>query len=106
MPRPISFPIEFAVTPRFDVFYALYSLTSSAPSQVDSWKERTVDRLPADFDRAAKQVAQIFRHRRKRNGISTNQADRGSHKGISQRDGFKPIGEWRKFRPLPRSDRQ
>jgi DNA-binding transcriptional ArsR family regulator len=59
MPRPGSFPIEFAVTPRFDVFYALYSLTSSAPSQVDSWKERTLDRLPADFDPSAKQVAPL-----------------------------------------------
>ena len=55
MPRSGSFPIEFAVSPRFNVFYALYSLTSSAPSQVDSWKERTLYRLPADFDRAAKQ---------------------------------------------------
>ena len=59
MPRPGSFPIEFAVTPRFDVFYALYSLTSSVPSQIDSWKERTLDRLPGDFDRAAKQVAPL-----------------------------------------------
>jgi DNA-binding transcriptional ArsR family regulator len=59
MPRPGSFPIEFAVTPRFDVFYALYSLTSSAPSQVDSWKQRTLDRLPSDFDRAAKEVAPL-----------------------------------------------
>jgi DNA-binding transcriptional ArsR family regulator len=59
MSRPGSFPIEFAVTPRFDVFYALYSLTSTAPSPIDSWKERTLDRLPADFDRAAKQVAPL-----------------------------------------------
>jgi len=59
MPRAGSFPIEFAVTPRFDVFYALYSLTSSAPSQIDPWKERTLARLPDDFDRAAKQVAPL-----------------------------------------------
>jgi DNA-binding transcriptional ArsR family regulator len=59
MPRPGSFPIEFAVTPRFDVFYALYSLTTSAPSQIDSWKERTLDRLQGDFDRAAKEVAPL-----------------------------------------------
>lgn len=59
MPRPGSFPIEFAVTPRFDVFYALYSLTSSAPSPIDSWKVRTLDRLTDDFDRAAKQVAPL-----------------------------------------------
>jgi DNA-binding transcriptional ArsR family regulator len=59
MPRAGSFPIEFAVTPRFDVFYALYSLTSSAPSQIDSWKERALSRLPGDFDRAAEQVAPL-----------------------------------------------
>ena len=59
MPRSGSFPIEFAVTPRFDVFYALYSLASSAPSQIDSWKERALDRLPGDFDRAAKNVAPL-----------------------------------------------
>jgi DNA-binding transcriptional ArsR family regulator len=59
MPRPGSFPFEFAVTPRFDVFYALYSLTSSAPSQIDSWKERTLGLLPGDFDGAAKQVAPL-----------------------------------------------
>ena len=59
MTRSGSFPIEFAVTPRFDVFYALYSLTSSAPSQIDSWKERTLSRLPGDFDRIAKQVAPL-----------------------------------------------
>jgi hypothetical protein len=59
MPRPGSFPIEFAVTPRFDVFYALYSLTSSAPSQIDSWKQRTLGLLPSDFDGAAKQVAPL-----------------------------------------------
>jgi DNA-binding transcriptional ArsR family regulator len=59
MPRAGSFPIEFAVTPRFDVFYALYALTSSAPSQIDSWKEKALARLPDDFDRSAKQVAPL-----------------------------------------------
>src|SRR5258706_10021665 len=59
MPRLVSFPFEFAVTRRFDVFYALYSLTNSAPSQVDSWKERTLGLLPGDFDDAAKQVAPL-----------------------------------------------
>jgi ArsR family transcriptional regulator len=59
MPRPGSFPIEFAVTPRFDVFYALYSLTSNAPSQIDPWKERTLGLLPDDFDDAGKQVAPL-----------------------------------------------
>jgi DNA-binding transcriptional ArsR family regulator len=59
MPRAGSFPIEFAVTPRFDVFYALYALTSSAPSRIDSWKEKALSRLPDDFDRSAKQVAPL-----------------------------------------------
>jgi DNA-binding transcriptional ArsR family regulator len=54
-----SFPIEFAVTPRFDVFYALYSLTSSARSPLDAWKERAIGRLPRDFERVAKRVAPL-----------------------------------------------
>jgi ArsR family transcriptional regulator len=59
MPRTGSLPIEFAVTPRFDVFYALYSLTSSAPTQIDLWKAKAFARLPRDFDRAAKRVAPL-----------------------------------------------
>ena len=59
MPRTGSFPIEFAVTPRFDVFYALYSLTSSASSQLDPWKARALARLTRDFDRLAKRVAPL-----------------------------------------------
>ncbi len=59
MPRSGSFPIEFAVTPRFDVFYALYSLTSSAPTQLDQWKSKALDRLPRDFERVAKRVAPL-----------------------------------------------
>ena len=59
MPRDGSFPIEFAVTPRFDLFYALYALTSSAPSQIDSWKEKALARLPDDFDRSARQIAPL-----------------------------------------------
>jgi ArsR family transcriptional regulator len=59
MPRSASFPIEFAVTPRFDVFYALYSLTSSAPTQLDPWKAKTLSRLPRDFERIAKRVAPL-----------------------------------------------
>ena len=31
--------IEFAVTPRFDVFYALYTLTSTAATPLDAWKQ-------------------------------------------------------------------
>jgi len=59
MPRSASFPIEFAVTPRFDVFYALYSLTSSASSQLDPWKAKALSRMPRDFERIAKRVAPL-----------------------------------------------
>ncbi|HMG69726.1 MAG TPA: helix-turn-helix domain-containing protein [Gemmatimonadaceae bacterium] len=59
MPRTGSFPIEFAVTPRFDVFYALYSLASSASSQLDPWKGKAAARLPRDFERLAKRVAPL-----------------------------------------------
>jgi DNA-binding transcriptional ArsR family regulator len=59
MSRPASFPIEFAVTPRFDVFYALYSLTSSAPTQLDPWKAKALSRIPRDFERIAKRVAPL-----------------------------------------------
>ena len=51
--------IEFAVTPRFDVFYALYALTSSAPTPLERWKERAQRRLPRDFDRVARRVAPL-----------------------------------------------
>ena len=59
MPRSASFPIEFAVTPRFDVFYALYSLTSSAPTQLDLWKAKALSHLPRDFERIAKRLAPL-----------------------------------------------
>src|ERR1700686_3051781 len=59
MPRSASFPIEFAVPPRFDVFYALYSLTSSAPTQLDPWKAKALSRVPRDFERIAKRVAPL-----------------------------------------------
>jgi len=59
MPGSVSFPIEFAVTPRFDVFYALYSLTSSASSQLDPWKAKALSRTPRDFERIAKRVAPL-----------------------------------------------
>ena len=54
-----SFRIEFAVTPRFDVFYALYTLTSSTPTPLDQWKKKAAARLPSDFERAAKRVAPL-----------------------------------------------
>ena len=59
MTRSASLPIEFLVTPRFEAFYALYTLTSSAPTQLDRWKERALLRIPRDFERIAKRVAPV-----------------------------------------------
>jgi ArsR family transcriptional regulator, arsenate/arsenite/antimonite-responsive transcriptional repressor len=59
MLRPGSLPIEFALTPRFDIFYALYTLASSAPTQLDPWKAKALGRLPRDFERVAKRVAPL-----------------------------------------------
>jgi ArsR family transcriptional regulator len=59
MTRSASLPTEFVVTPRFEVFYALYTLTSSAPTSLDRWKERALLRLPRDFERVAKRVAPV-----------------------------------------------
>jgi ArsR family transcriptional regulator len=59
MTRTGHFPIEFAVTPRFDVFYALYTVTSSATSPLDAWKKKAIGRLPSDFERSAKRVAPL-----------------------------------------------
>ena len=59
MTRSVSLPIEFVVTPRFEAFYALYTLTSSAPTQLDRWKERALLRLPRNFERVAKRVAPV-----------------------------------------------
>ena len=50
---------EFVVTPRFEAFYALYALTSSASSPLDPWRERARARLPRDFERIAKRVAPV-----------------------------------------------
>ena len=59
MARSVTLPIEFVVTPRFDLFYALNILGTSAPSSLDRWKERAVLRLPRDFDRVATRVAPV-----------------------------------------------
>jgi hypothetical protein len=59
MPSDTDFPVTFAVTPRFDVFYALYALAHNAPSVLDDWKERAIARLPRDFERVAKRVAPV-----------------------------------------------
>jgi DNA-binding transcriptional ArsR family regulator len=59
MARSVTLPIEFVVTPRFEVFYALNILSTSAPSSLDRWKERAVLRLPRDLDRVAMRVAPV-----------------------------------------------
>jgi Helix-turn-helix domain len=59
MPTDRAFPVAFAVTPRFDVFYALYTLMHNAPSVLEEWKERAMARLPRDFERVAKRVAPV-----------------------------------------------
>jgi DNA-binding transcriptional ArsR family regulator len=51
--------IEVAVTPRFDVFYALYALSSVAPSTLDAWKAAARRRLPDDFGGMARRVAPL-----------------------------------------------
>jgi DNA-binding transcriptional ArsR family regulator len=59
MPTTRAFPITFAVTPRFEVFYALYALTHNGPSALEDWKKRAIARLPRDFDRVARRVAPV-----------------------------------------------
>src|SRR6185312_13839747 len=54
-----SLRIEFAVTPRFDVFYALFALTSGGSGPLQDWKQRALGRLPRDFDRVARRVAPL-----------------------------------------------
>lgn len=59
MPAIARFPLEVAVTPRFDLFYALHALTSDAPSSVESWKAKAAGRLPREFHRLARRVAPV-----------------------------------------------
>ena len=59
MPTDRAFPITFAVTPRFDVFYALYALAHKTPSVLEDWKARAIARLPRDFERVARRVAPV-----------------------------------------------
>jgi DNA-binding transcriptional ArsR family regulator len=59
MAKASPLPVEFAVTPRFDIFYALYTLTSSSRTLLDRWRERALLRLPRDFDRVTKRVAPV-----------------------------------------------
>jgi DNA-binding transcriptional ArsR family regulator len=49
--------LEFGVTPRFDIFYALYTLGSTAPSPLDVWKNMAISRLPRDFAKTVSRVA-------------------------------------------------
>jgi DNA-binding transcriptional ArsR family regulator len=54
-----ALPIEFVVTPRFEAFYALYTLSNSAKTPLERWKERARLRLPRNFERVAKRVAPV-----------------------------------------------
>lgn len=54
-----SLSIEFAVTPRFDVFYALYAVTSSSATPLGEWREKARRRLPRDFERVAQRIAPL-----------------------------------------------
>ena len=54
-----SLRVEFGVTPRFDIFYALYTLTSTAPTPLDAWKNMAVSRLSRDFAQKASRVAPL-----------------------------------------------
>jgi DNA-binding transcriptional ArsR family regulator len=59
MPAATLPPIEVAVTPRFDIFYALYSLESGGSSPLDAWREKARKRLPYDFEQIAGRVAPL-----------------------------------------------
>jgi DNA-binding transcriptional ArsR family regulator len=59
MPPSLSSRIEFGVTPRFDAFYALYTLTSAASTPLDAWKNVASDRLPRDFAKSATRIAPL-----------------------------------------------
>jgi len=51
--------VEFALTPRFDMFYALYELTANASRANASWREKARRRLPRDFERVAARIAPL-----------------------------------------------
>lgn len=59
MARSSSLPIEFVVTPRFELFYALNTLSNGAPTPLERWKDRALERLPRDFDSVARRVAPV-----------------------------------------------
>ncbi len=49
--------ITFEVSPRFDLFYALYILADPAVSAVEQWKVHALERLPNGFEELARRVA-------------------------------------------------
>lgn len=59
MTRSASLPIEFVVTPRFEAFYALYTLSNNASTPLERWKARALLRLPRNFERVAKRAAPV-----------------------------------------------
>lgn len=59
MAPSLSSRIEFGVTPRFDAFYALYTLTSNSSTPLDAWKNVASNRLPGDFARAVSRIAPL-----------------------------------------------
>ena len=59
MTTPSSLRLEFGVTPRFDIFYALYTLSSTAATPLGAWKNMASSRLPRDFARIAARVAPL-----------------------------------------------
>jgi len=59
MPARDPLIVEAAVTPRFDIFYALYTLTAETSSPLDEWKETARQWLPRDFDRVADRLAPL-----------------------------------------------
>ncbi|HJQ53508.1 MAG TPA: helix-turn-helix domain-containing protein [Gemmatimonadaceae bacterium] len=54
-----SLIVEAVVTPRFDIFYALYTLTADASSPLGEWKEAARQRLSRDLDRIGQRLAPL-----------------------------------------------
>jgi DNA-binding transcriptional ArsR family regulator len=51
--------VEAVVTPRFDIFYALYTLTADTGSPLGEWKAAARERLSRDFGRIAERMAPL-----------------------------------------------
>ena len=54
-----SLIVEAAVTPRFDIFYALYTLSADTSSALDEWKEAANRRLSSGFSAVANRLAPL-----------------------------------------------